>query len=258
MTEIKSSQNLFESLSALVDGEHNDLDMQRILNALDADGEEQSEQEAKGKTEDTPQASLRDKWSRYQMISAILKNDRDIGLNQDIASAVSAAIRDEQVETKRSKQLLADASWFGWAGKTAVAASVAVGVLFFAQQTMVGPQIGGQEFVATNDATDESASGALVPEGFNLPPLAARTVSTDRFAESSSATTSANSANPNATKRTVVITGNDMYHQIDRLMLEHAEQVSSAGALGAIPFARVTEIDPEDLSKPESDGESDD
>lgn len=74
MTEQTQSPVLVESLSALMDNEASELELQRLLKALDADPE------------------LKATWSRYQVASAGLKGKLPVLAPSDFASRVSAAI----------------------------------------------------------------------------------------------------------------------------------------------------------------------
>jgi len=70
------SQNLNETLSAMMDGEANELEMRRALKDADSESMET--------------------WSRYQTVSSIMKQDKDLFLGSDISAAVAAAVADEK------------------------------------------------------------------------------------------------------------------------------------------------------------------
>ena len=98
-----SREALQESLSAVMDNEADELELRRVLNAFD-------------------DAHTRDTWSRYQVARAAMHKDLMIP-RLDIASAVSAALAEEQTPAK-----VARGPWKS-IGRLAVAASVTVAVL---------------------------------------------------------------------------------------------------------------------------------
>lgn len=152
-----SRDALQESLSAVMDNEADELELRRVLGALD-----------------DPQT--RDTWSRYQVARAVMHKDLLIP-RLDIAAAVSAALADEAAPAK-----VARGPWRSL-GRLAVAASVTVAVLAgvrlynhdeiagaeLAQQAqqpvMAGPQVQGPAVLAgykeSSDATGPMANGVL-------------------------------------------------------------------------------------------------
>ncbi|BBG30684.1 sigma-E factor negative regulatory protein [Zymobacter palmae] len=73
------TQQLHESLSAIMDGEGNELELRRVLKTLDESPE------------------LGDVWRRYHLMRSALRRERDTVVDMDIASSVMAVI--EQDET---------------------------------------------------------------------------------------------------------------------------------------------------------------
>ncbi len=214
----KPNSTLNESLSALMDGESNDLDMQRVLNAMDSD------------------ESVRETWARYHASSHVVKGADLPDLSLDLSQSIMSAI--EQEPTLSESKLGRLNSWWSGVGKTAVAACAAAGVVFGVQQyTTTAP--GDAPGVATVAEATDLSSGAVVPQGFELPPLQARTVSTNSF---TSKNTNALPANQQSARPSVVISNDELQEQINRLMFKHAEQASYSGGMGAIPFARISEL----------------
>ncbi len=217
MTETPSSR-LKESISALVDGEHNDLDLQRVLTSMDDNDE------------------AREIWSRYHVVSAVMKNDLQANRAIDLSAAVREALADEPAVKDFSKNLH---GWWLGLGKTAVAATVTFGVVFAAQKFTSGPVDGAPTVAVGQDSTAESP-GSVVPYGFELPPLSARAVSANTLSPTKEIPrTPINGAR---SQSTVVIPSDEFEKQINRLMFRHAEQASSSGGMGLIPFARVSEL----------------
>jgi len=117
-----SREALQESLSAVMDNEADELELRRVLSAFD----------------DT---QTRDTWSRNQLARAVMHMALLIP-NLDIASAVSAALAEEQTPAK-----VVRGPWRG-IGRLAVAASVTVAVLagvrLYNQDDIVGNQLAQQ------------------------------------------------------------------------------------------------------------------
>lgn len=72
------TQQLHESLSAIMDGEGNELELRRVLKTLD----------------DSP--ALGDVWRRYHLMRSALRRERDTVVDIDIASGVMAAIEQQE------------------------------------------------------------------------------------------------------------------------------------------------------------------
>ncbi len=240
MTETPRSM-LNESVSALVDGESNDFDLQRILNAMDQEGVES--QEGIGAVEGET-AEARDTWSRYQLIGAVMRNDAHldkVDCSIDISGAISEAIANEA--SPKVRRFSFHTITHGM-GKTAVAAAVTFGVVFGVQQYSSPFQQEGLPQVAGSEAAgsaSQSVTGAVVPQGFELPPLTARTVSTNSLAQEPARARQAVAPTPQ-----VVISNEEFQAQMNRLLFKHAEQVSTSGGMGVIPFARVSSVSEED------------
>lgn len=71
------TQQLHESLSAIMDGEGNELELRRVLKTLDESPE------------------LGDVWRRYHLMRSALRRERDTVVDMDIASSVMAVIEQE-------------------------------------------------------------------------------------------------------------------------------------------------------------------
>lgn len=73
------SQNARESLSALMDNEGDELELRRVLKAL----------------EDTPDAA--DAWRRYHLMRSLMHRDAEVDVTTDLSAGVMARLRDEPV-----------------------------------------------------------------------------------------------------------------------------------------------------------------
>ncbi|MFD2644633.1 sigma-E factor negative regulatory protein [Pseudomonas japonica] len=118
-----SREALQESLSAVMDNEADELELRRVLNAVD-------------------DPETRATWSRYQVARAAMH--KELLLPQlDIASAVSAALADEATPVK-----VARGPWRS-VGRLAVAASVTLAVLagvrLYNQDEITGAQLAAQQ-----------------------------------------------------------------------------------------------------------------
>ena len=118
-----SREALQESLSAVMDNEADELELRRVLNAID-------------------DSETRATWSRYQVARAAMHKELLLP-KLDIASAVSAALADEAVPAK-----VTSGPWRSL-GRLAVAASVTVAVLagvrMYNQDEITGVELAAQQ-----------------------------------------------------------------------------------------------------------------
>ncbi|KIC82048.1 sigma-E factor negative regulatory protein [Pseudomonas sp. C5pp] len=138
-----SREALQESLSAVMDNEADELELRRVLNAVD-------------------DAETRATWSRYQVARAAMH--KELLPNLDIASAVSAALADEAVPAKVKK-----GPWRS-IGRLAVAASVTVAVLagvrMYNQDEITGAELAAQQ-PAQQGLSVPQAQGPAVLAGYS-------------------------------------------------------------------------------------------
>jgi len=85
--EYSSSQQLDESLSALMDGEASEMELRRILKSSDADKE-----------------SIDKRWMRYHLASDAMRGEVELPSVMDLSSSISAAIADEPVYSVAKKK----------------------------------------------------------------------------------------------------------------------------------------------------------
>jgi sigma-E factor negative regulatory protein RseA len=146
-----------ESLSALMDGEAEELELRRVLKEI------------------PDSSALRETWHRYQLASSAMKRDLPPRFT-DLSSQISAALDDEPSHRNQFSTL------YQTLGKVAIAASVAVVSVLGVQQlqqTGVGaPEgINPAPAVAVQSDTPTGDAQFQLPAGFDLPPVSARTVS---------------------------------------------------------------------------------
>ncbi|QXH52605.1 anti-sigma factor [Pseudomonas fakonensis] len=139
-----SREALQESLSAVMDNEADELELRRVLNAVD-------------------DAETRATWSRYQVARAAMHKELLLP-KLDIASAVSAALADEAVPAK-----VKQGPWRS-IGRLAVAASVTVAVLagvrFYNQDEISGAELAAQQPVQQGLSVPQ-AQGPAVLAGYS-------------------------------------------------------------------------------------------
>jgi len=131
------TDKLNESLSALMDNEADDLELRRILKALDdlhADNEEL--------------AKLKGKWQRYHVLSASLKQEIHSSVSCNILPGIREAIDNEPapaanpiVHSRTGRKFFQPV--LKTLGQGAVAASMALAVLFTAETAMVADSAQG-------------------------------------------------------------------------------------------------------------------
>ncbi|BBH47796.1 sigma-E factor negative regulatory protein [Pseudomonas sp. KU43P] len=140
-----SREALQESLSAVMDNEADELELRRVLNAVD-------------------DAETRATWSRYQVARAAMHKELLLP-KLDIASAVSAALADEAVPAK-----VKQGPWRS-IGRLAVAASVTVAVLagvrMFNQDEITGAELASSQQPAQQGLTMPQTQGPAVLAGYS-------------------------------------------------------------------------------------------
>jgi sigma-E factor negative regulatory protein RseA len=236
MTEQIQSPALAESLSALMDNRASELELQRLLKAVEADSE------------------LKSTWSRYQIASAGLRKDLPVMASTDFAARISAAIDAEETYSLQSPVIApVDAGqaasgnviampsrWWQQAGRVAVAASVAGALIVGVQQYQaVAPQTA--EFAAnapvTAPVTVSETKAANLPSGINAPALSARTVAVQSGYES----------RPQENRRVMFVPrqaaapvyNEDISAYVNQLIQEHTDNASLNSGQGMLPYTRV-------------------
>lgn len=144
------TQQLRESLSAIMDGEGNELELRRVLKTL----------------EDFPEQV--DTWRRYHLMRSAMRRERSITVDVDVASSVMAAIRQESVSVEktavneasgapvRARRYRGLSLMSGAAVAAAVSLMVVTGVQFYRGHGQTAlPETGLLQ--ANNDALDSAA-----------------------------------------------------------------------------------------------------
>lgn len=235
MTEQIQPPVLAESLSALMDNQASELELQRLLKAVEAESE------------------LKSTWSRYQIASAGLRKDLPVMASRDFAARISAAIDAEEtyslqphVARTDPKQSTSDnviampSRWWQQAGRVAVAASVAGALIVGVQQYQtVVPQtaeVAANTPVTTPVGANETKAADL-PSGINAPALSARTVAVQSGYES----------RPQENRRVMFVPrqeaapiyNEDISTYVNQLIQEHTDNASLNSGQGMLPYTRV-------------------
>ena len=121
------SDNKTESLSALMDGELDELALHRTLKDVDGDSE------------------LKEAWSRFHIGSDAMKGNISDFSHIDISSSVSAAIEHEEFEGSADTK---GRSWLKAVGGLSIAASVTFAVVLGARFNPLVENTGNQQFAS--------------------------------------------------------------------------------------------------------------
>ena len=139
-----SREALQESLSAVMDNEADELELRRVLSALD-------------------DAETRATWSRYQVARAVMHKDL-LDPHLDLSAAVSVAIAEEIAPVKAGR-----GPW-RTLGRLAVAASVTVAVLagvrLYNQDEITGSELAQQQPVQQQSPLAPQVQGPAVLAGY--------------------------------------------------------------------------------------------
>jgi len=222
MSKTQTVQQLEESLSALVDGEASELEIHRLL-----------------KVDSQQYEELRNRWLRYQTISASIKDDVPNVDYGHIASSISAAIDEESThsaststEAVKPKAISKIGAWSG-VGRFAIAASVAGAVVLGVQFIP-----GGADQQIAHSPEEVKPFSAAPSSGF-LPGLSSNTeVSTVSTVSADSAVSDKALITITESTREQLSTAEE---QVNRLMLEHAQNSAQNTPQGVLPYARVPE-----------------
>jgi len=218
------SSGLGESISASVDGEVNDLDLNRLLR-------------------DASDERVRESWRNYHLIGASLRGELDENSSMDISASVFAALENEAPlqPVKERSQIKSMLNGFG---KTAIAASVALAVLVGVQYTP-SVQDAGEPLTAEVEPLPEVQNAEVVPAGFQAPRVNARVVSTNPNSQGSVNNYSKAPFVVPESQAARSASDPELQAYLNRLLLIHAEQSSKASVIGVLPYARVLYPDQE-------------
>ena len=151
------SNKLHESLSALMDDEADELEIRRLLKEMDEVAQSQSNASS---ADSDYLSALKAKWSRYHVLSASCKQEIHTSPSCDLLSRINAELENEALPTAEPILALGRSGSgkgiFQFIGQGAIAASVALAVLFTADMmvadhgsgTNSGAELAGSESVS--------------------------------------------------------------------------------------------------------------
>lgn len=208
MTSNDNRFSLKETLSAMADNEASEIELRRTLKAFDADTHDE----------------LRERWSRYQLISSALRKETPDTVGIDFSESIREAVakepaHDVHATSKSAAKKKSSSSFMVNLARLGVAACIAGGMV-----------LGLQSIPSDNDI-------AFVDDKINLGlPLTSQTVGTS----GQSVTT----VQPNAgftpdLLSTPSVNESIIGQELDRLMLEHAQNASQNTQFGILPYAKL-------------------
>lgn len=237
---------LKESISALVDGEMDDLELRRVLKEAQIN------------------VGVRETWRRYHLIGAIVRGEissvgaeiRSIATDSttaesiqfhglDVASRVRQSIEHEGESQSNVAAVGAGRAikfWRDGMGKVAIAATVAFGVLISTQQVNFGGR-SADEDVAGMEASTEQGATVFAPAGFQSPNLSARPASVGSQPVNNTSYLNSSTYRPVTVRESRVANDQELQTYLNHVLLKHAQQASNAAGLGVVPMARVSKLD---------------
>lgn len=202
-----------ESLSALMDGETDELEFHRTLKMTSESDE------------------LRDTWRRYQLAASAMRRDLPVQVT-DYSAAIRAALDDEPTHGARA----AVSRMAKPLGRFAIAASVAalavLGVQQYSQPNAVMAPVASVDDVQMNFVNPQLRTAA----DFGIPAVTARNVS------ASTESDGYRSPQPVIVVQEVVpddVTREQVQAYLNKLMTRHTEHAAFNTNQGMLPFARM-------------------
>lgn len=219
MTEQTTHHSLAESLSALVDSQASELELQRILKASQSDPE------------------VKATWARYQVASAVIRRDMPAFDLSDFSARVSAALDEEAVHNGTTADSVAPTRWWQNVGRFAVAASVAGGVILFSQNLSTD----GTDAAVIATAAPVAAPAVSIPSGYHGQALSLRTVGMQNGYEARQQDNRQVMIVPrqNADTSTPAVSNEEVRDYLNKLIEAHADNAALNSSQGMLPFARV-------------------
>jgi sigma-E factor negative regulatory protein RseA len=228
MSEQDLQQSLAESISALVDNQASELELQRILKASEKD------------------PNVKATWARYQMMGAILRGEQasqSIMASADFSARVSASLAVEEqsivIAAQKSNQ-----SWWHQLGRVALVASVAGGMIISVQQ--YNSNAIQSEMASTGNSATISpsiVSTVSLPSGINGPVLNSRSVALQTGYETRPQENRRvmfqprQAVIPNATA--AAISEEELTRYVNQMIQAHSDNAALNSGQGVLPYARV-------------------
>lgn len=141
------SQNTRESLSALMDGESDELELRRVLKALPNDDD------------------AADTWRRYHLARSMMRRERDVDMSVDLSAGVMARLQDEPAPTSKDDSTVTrSAGSVSFARGAGVAAAVSLMVI-------TGVQFFGNSGVTVDQSGNEGVASSSAPASNQVQPV---------------------------------------------------------------------------------------
>lgn len=144
------ANTLHESLSALMDNEADDLELRRILKEMESLGDSGRAEEV------TELVQIKAKWHRYHIVSACLKQEIHTRPSRNLLAAIQAELDQEATPSKPLTASISGKRMFRMLGQGAIAASVALAVLFTADLALMADNTTGNDAAQMADNTSTS------------------------------------------------------------------------------------------------------
>lgn len=219
------NDQLKESMSAVIDGQADDMEVRRVLKALETASDHEASQ-------------ILAQWERFQTIGSALRGEQtELMAAPGFAASISAALADETAalanETiggaAETAAVKPEPIW----RRLAVAATVAFAVIVGVQQygSFGGDPAADQGLVADNNAAENTvANNAIASQGSAVQTLLA---SAEGASDQSSlsATTQLETA--------------EAQQRLNEYLLQHTSHAAQQGGQGMIPFARLANFEEE-------------
>jgi sigma-E factor negative regulatory protein RseA len=228
MSEQNRPQTLAESISALMDNQASELELQRILKASEQDAE------------------VKATWSRYQIASSFLRGEQIRGeqasvVGSDFAARISAAIDAEEalVAQPAPAAKKAQQGWFYQLGRVALVASVAGGMIIGVGTTQVVTQVASNTAVAPVSVD----SAVNLPSGINSPAINTRTVAVQTGYETRPQEYRRVMFQPR--QASTAVSDDEVSRYVNQMIKAHSDNAAMNSGQGVLPYARVIITDEE-------------
>jgi len=212
------SERIRESLSALMDDEADDLELARVLKAMDEDED------------------VSGTWSRYHMVSAVLRGGdaATFAARETVAIDVDVDAEPEVVDEPVAEEASEDARGLpGWMS-FAAAATITLAVVL------------GFQWQGTNDAAVPTVADAVTTD---LGPVRTDVRGLLAASEGGTSTQAARLPEtlyvPNRFEASRPMPASEAARQFDAYMLYHAEFSAANSSAGMVPFARYASFEGE-------------
>ena len=232
MSEQNRPQTLAQSISALMDNQASELELQRILKASEQDTE------------------VKAIWSRYQIASAVLRGELGRGeqapvVGSDFAARISAAIQEEEAlvaqpapAAKKPQQ-----GWFYQLGRVALVASVAGGMVLGVNQFNGSDPASSQMATNTQAAPVVLESAVTLPSGINSPAINTRTVAMQTGYETRTQENRRVMFQPR--QAGTAVSDEEVSRYVNQMIKAHSDNAAMNSGQGVLPYARVIITDEE-------------